>query len=92
MYAGSLWEVLPQDLGVNNNNAWAAVKLCPYKAAILIGWTPKEAFEVIRHCDYLWQSVSQIKPKDTGSDIEAYQWENVSENFYSETQTHTCHF
>ena len=63
MYAGSLWEVLPQDLGAN---AWTAVTLYLYEAAILIGWTPKEAFEGIRHCDYPWQSASQIKLKAQG--------------------------
>jgi len=78
------WAELPQELGAN---AWAAVKLYPYEAAVQIGWTPKEAFADIRHCDYPWQSVSQIRPKDTGSDVEAFEWDNVPEEFYSETQT-----
>ena len=65
----------------------ANCKLYPYEAAVLIGWTPKEAFESIRQFDYPWQSVSNIKPKDAGSDIDAFEWDNVPEEFYADTKT-----
>jgi len=78
------WDELPAELGAN---AWQTVKLYPYEAAVLIGLTPKEAFESIRQFDYQCQSVSNILPKDAGSDIDAFEWDNVPEEFYADTKT-----
>ena len=78
------WEDLDPSLGAN---AWAAVKLMPYEMAQEKKWTPKEAFKDIRHLDFPWQMVSNIKPKDVGSDIEDFEWDNVPETHYEGTAT-----
>jgi len=78
------WEELDPNLGAN---AWEVVKLMPYELAQEKGWTPKEAFADIRHLDWPWQMVSNIKPKDAGSDIEAFEWDNVPESNYEGTAT-----
>ena len=78
------WEELDPNLGAN---AWEVVKLMPYELAQEKGWTPKEAFADIRHLDWPWQMVSNIKPKDAGSDIEAFEWDNVPESNYDGTVT-----
>ena len=54
------WEELDPNLGAN---AWETVKLVPYELAQELGWTPKVAFESIRHLDWPWQLVSNIKTK-----------------------------
>ena len=59
----------------------------PYELAQEVGWTPKVAFESIRHLDWPWQLVSNIKPKDVGSDIEDLEWDNVPESHYEGTAT-----
>jgi hypothetical protein len=41
--------------------AWVAVKLMPYELAQKVGWTPKDAFADVRHCDFPWQAVSKTR-------------------------------
>ena len=78
------WESLDPSLGAN---AWESVKLMPYELAQEKGWTPKEAFSDIRHLDYPWQLVSNIKPSDAGSDVEAIEWDNVPSSHYEGMET-----
>ena len=81
--AGSRDELGPQ-LG---GNAWVVVKWMPCEFAQLIGWTPKQAFEDIRHLDWPWQANSDIKPEDAGSDVDGIDWENVSADHYDSMMT-----
>ena len=59
----------------------------PYELAQEVGWTPKVAFESIRHLDWPWQLVYNIKPKDVGSDIDDLEWDNVPQSQYEGTAT-----
>ena len=78
------WEELDPKLGAN---AWVVVKLMPYELAQEKNWTPKEAFAEIRHLDWPWQMASNIKPKDVGSDVEDFEWDNVPVSHYAGTAT-----
>ena len=78
------WDEVDPQLGAN---AWEVVKLMPYELAQVRGWTPKQAFEDIRHLDWPWQMNSDIKPEDAGSDIDAIEWENVSAKHYDGMMT-----
>ena len=78
------WDEIDPALGAN---AWVCVKMMPYELAQLSGWTPKKAFEDIRHLDWPWQLSSDIKPEDAGSDVDAIEWENVPEEHYAGMMT-----
>ena len=74
------WAELSPELGAK---AWVAVKLMPYELAQQVGWTPKDAFADVRHCDYPWQAVSKIRPSEVDAeDMDAIEWDNVSMDFY----------
>ena len=78
------WDEIDPSLGAN---AWVCVKMMSYELAQLSGWTPKKAFEDIRHLDWPWQLSSDIKPEDAGSDVDAIEWENVPEEHYAGIMT-----
>jgi len=74
------WKELSPELGAK---AWVTVKLMPYELAQKVGWSPKEAFSELRHCDFPWQASSKIKPADVDQeDLGAIEWDNVSLDFY----------
>ena len=62
--------------------AWVTMKLMPYELAQRVGWTPKEAFAEVRHCDFPGQACSKIKPVQVDAeDLYAIEWDNVSLDF-----------
>ena len=82
------WAELSPELGAK---AWVAVKLMPYELAQQVGWTPKDAFADVRHCDYPWQAVSKIRPSEVDAeDMDAIEWDNVSMDFYVSKNMWRC--
>ena len=74
------WAELSPELGAKG---WLTVKLMPYELAQQVGWSPKDAFAELRHCDFPWQASSKIKPADVDAeDLGAIEWDNVSLDFY----------